>query len=156
VIIITLTLIDNTIFVLQRNPLAVVTGTQPREHYIERINPPYAALMTLMDELPVQANVYSLFEPRTYGLPRRTYPDAIVSNFAHDVYLYHAPAEIIRHWKSEHNTHIIAYERGRDFMVESASSKFPPATQDILKDTLSQLTLISQTPDKVYSIYKIP
>jgi hypothetical protein len=156
VIIITLTLIDNTIFVLQRNPLAVATGAQTREHYIERINPPYAALMTLMDELPIQANVYSLFEPRTYGLPRRTYPDAIVSNFAHDVYLYHSAAEIIQHWKSEQYTHIIVYERGRDFMEDFAPDKFPPATQQILADTLSRLTLISQTPDKVYSIYQIP
>jgi hypothetical protein len=156
VMVITLTLIDNTIFVLQRNPLAVATGAQTREHYIERINPSYAALMTLMDELPAQANVYSLFEPRTYGLPRRTHPDAIVSNFAHDAYLYPTSAEIIQHWKSKQYTHIFVYERGREFMVEFGSGKFPPATQQFLKDTLSQLTLISQTPDKVYSIYQIP
>jgi hypothetical protein len=156
VIVITLTLIDNMIFVLQRNPLAVATGVQTREHYIERINPSYAALMTLMDQLPKQVNIYSLFEPRTYGLPRLTHPDAIVSNFAHDVYLYHSPAEIVQHWKSEHYTHILVYERGQDFMEEFATNKFPPATQQILADTLSRLTLISQTPDKVYSIYQIP
>ena len=62
--------------------------------------------MTLMDELPIDANVYSLFEPRTYGLPRPTQPDAIVSNFAHDVYLYKTPEAIIQHWKSEHYTHV--------------------------------------------------
>jgi hypothetical protein len=112
--------------------------------------------MGLMDELPRQANVYSLFEPRTYGLPRRTYPDAIVSNFAHDVYLYHSAAEIIRHWKSEQYTHILVYERGRDFMEDFAPDKFPPATQQILEDTLSQLTPIGKTPDKIYSIYQIP
>jgi hypothetical protein len=156
VIVITLTLIDNTIFVLQRNPLAVAAGAQTREQYIERINPSYAALMTLMDELPVDASVNSLFEPRTYGLPRHTHPDAIVNNFAHDAYLYQTPVGILQHWKSEQYSYILVYERGLDFMSETATSKFPPATQKLLQDTLDNLTLVGQTPDNVYSIYKIP
>ncbi len=155
-IVITLTLIDNTIFVLQRNPLAVAVGAQSRERYIERINPSYAALMALMDELPTEANVYSLFEPRTYGLPRSTHPDAIVSNFAHDVYLHQTPGAILLQWKAEHYTHVLVYERGLDFMIASASGKFPPAVQNTLQETLGQLELVAQTPDKVYSIYKIP
>jgi hypothetical protein len=155
-IVITLTLIDNAIFVLQRNPLAVATGAQSREHYIERINPSYAALMTLINELPEQANIYSLFEPRTYGLPRPTHPDAIVSNFAHDVYLHHTADEILRQWKAEQYTHVLVYERGLDFMITSPLSKFTPAMQNTLREVLRQLELVAQTPDKVYSIYKIP
>jgi hypothetical protein len=151
---IVLTLIDNTIFVVQRNPLAVATGAQSREGYIERVNPSYAALMTLMDRLPAQAHVYSLFEPRSYGLPRTIQADPIVYNFAHDAYLYGTPQQIIQHWKSEKYTHILVYERGRAFLSETG--KFTPAMQETLKDTVSQLVLIDQTPDHVYTLYQIP
>ncbi|HJS17520.1 MAG TPA: glycosyltransferase family 39 protein [Anaerolineales bacterium] len=155
-LVVVLTLIDNTLFVLQRNPLAVATGAQSRERYIERINPSYAALMTLMEDLPAEARLYSLFEPRSYGLPRTTQPDPIVYNFAYDVYRYKTPADILQHWKSEQYTHILVYERGLDFMKESETDKFTPALQKTLEDTLSQLILIDQTPDQVYSIYQIP
>jgi len=151
-----LTVFDNGIFVLQRNPLAVALGTQSRENYIQRINPSYAALMGLMDELPADARVYSLFEPRTYGLPRPTQPDPIIYNFAYDVFLFQTPDTIIQHWKSEQYTHIIVYERGRDLMSDSPMSKFTPAMQRTLQETLGQLKLINQTPDKVYSLYQIP
>ena len=154
--VIALTIFDNGIFVLQRNPLAVAFGAQSRAQYIARINPSYGALIHSMAELPEDAQVYSLFEPRSYGLPRSIQPDAIVSNFAHDLYLYGTPSVIIEHWKQEGYTHILVYERGLNFMLESPSSQFTPATQAPLQETLNKLQLIDQTPDKVYSIYRIP
>ncbi|HVF26312.1 MAG TPA: hypothetical protein VNA23_10510, partial [Anaerolineales bacterium] len=108
-IVIILTIFDNGIFLLQRNPLAVAFGAQSRVRYIERVNPSYAALMNIMDELPSDAYVYSLFEPRSYDLPRRIQLDAILSNFAHDEYLYHTSTEIIRHWKAKGYTHVLVY-----------------------------------------------
>ncbi len=155
-IVIALTIFDNAIFVLQRNPLAVAIGAQTREKYIERVNPPYASLMNMMDKLPADARVYSLFEPRSYGLPRTTQPDPINYNFAHDLYLYKTPDVIIQHWKSEQYTYVIVYERGLDFMIGSGASKFTPEMQTTLETTLEKLTLIGQTPDKVYSLYEIP
>ena len=154
--VITLTVFDNAIFVMQRNPLAVIFGVQSREQYIARINPSYAQLMTLMDEMPANVKIYSLFEPRTYGLPRRTQPDPIIDNFAHDLYLYKTPNGIIQHWKSQQYTHVIVYERGLDFMTEAGSSQFTPAIQGELETTIEQLQWVGQTFDKVYSIYQIP
>jgi hypothetical protein len=155
-VVLALTLFDQAVFVLQRNPIAIAVGAQSRERYIERINPSYAALIRLMNELPADAKVYSLFEPRTYGLPRFTRPDPIIDNFAHDVYLYKTAAEILQQWKSEQYTHVVVYERGLDFMTESASRKFTPAIQKTLQETLGQLHLLAQTSDQVYSIYEIP
>lgn len=155
-IVILLTVFANGIFVLQRNPLAVALGAQSREQYIVRVNPSYAALLQIMDELPADAYVYSLFEPRSYGLPRRLQPDVIVYNLAHDLHLYGTPSEIIKHWKAKGYTHVLVYERGLDFIIESPSSKFTPAAQSAFDETLARLELISQTPDKVYTIYRIP
>lgn len=151
-----LTIIDNMVFVLQRNPLAVAFGAQSRERYIERVNPSYAALMKLMDELPSDAHVLNLFEPRSYGLPRNIQPDVINSNFAHDLYLYQTPEVIIQQWKSRGYTHVLVYERGLNFMAENASNKFTTSAQKALSETLDQLTLTANTDDGVYSLYQIP
>ena len=151
-----LTVFDLGLFVLQRNPLAVALGAQSRERYIERVNPSYAALMDILDEFPEDVRIYSLFEPRTYGLPRATQPDPILDNFAHAVHVHQTPEAILRHWKAEQFTHILVYERGLEFMIGSELEKFPPPAQNLLNETLDQLVLVAQTPDDVYSIYEVP
>ncbi len=155
-VVIALTLFDNATFVLQRNPLAVAFGVQSRAGYIARINPSYAALMQVMDKLPADARIYTIFEPRSYGLPRRTQPDAVNYNFSHDLYLYKTPAEIIRHWKTEGYTHIIVNERGVSLGADDPSNKFNATRRAALQETLEMLKLITQTPDRAYSIYQIP
>ena len=154
VIVIALTIFENAVFVIQRNPLAVAIGAQSRERYIQRVNPSYAGLMTLIDELPAEAQVYSLFEPRSYGLARHIQADPLLYNFAHDVYLFQTSDRIIEQWRAKHFTHVVVYERGLDLV--RGSTKFTPAVQKLLQETLGQLRLIAQTPDQVYSLYEIP
>jgi len=109
-----------------------------------------------MAKLPSNAYVYSLFEPRSYSLPRRIQPDAINYNFSHDLYLYRTPSQIIQHWKSQGYTHILVYERGLNLGAEDPSSQFTPARRAALQETLAKLEFVSQTPDRDYSIYRIP
>ncbi|MGZ9223740.1 MAG: glycosyltransferase family 39 protein, partial [Anaerolineales bacterium] len=154
--VIALTIFDNGMFVLQRNPLAVAFGAQSREQYIARVNPSYAALIQIMDELPPAAQMYSLFEPRSYGLPRRTQPDAINYNFSHDLYLYETPSGIIQHWKMAGYTHLIVSERGLSLGADDPTNKFNAARRAALHETLEMLEFVNQTPDKNYSIYHIP
>jgi len=153
---IALTVFDNAIFALARNPFAIAFGAQTRTQYIQRINPPYAELMQSMDKLPANAHVYSLFEPRSYSLPRPTQPDAIVANFAHDLYLYQSPDAIIQQWKAEGYTHILVYERGLQFVFENNPEFQAPSIKSAITETFNKLQKVDQTPDGVYSIYKIP
>jgi len=120
------------------------------------VNPSYAALIQVMDTLPADAYVYSLFEPRSYDLPRLIQPDAIVYNFAHDQYLFNTSSEIIQHWKAEGYTHILVYERGLSFMLENPPDQMTSEAQETFRETIQELKLISQTDDKVYTIYQIP
>jgi hypothetical protein len=62
----------------------------------------------------------------------------------------------LRHWKEEQFTHLLVYERGLEFMVDSEQDRFPNESQNILNEILRQLTLVTQTPDDVYSLYEIP
>ena len=155
-VVIALTIFDNAAFVLQRNPLAVALGAQTREGYIARVNPSYAALTQIMDELPEDARLYHLFEPRSYSLPRPVQPDPINYNFYHDLYLYETPSGIIQFWKTEGYTHIVVYERGLSFITEDPSNEFIVDGRNALHETLQSLELVNQTPDEVYSIYRIP
>ena len=155
-LVIALTVFDNGLFVLPRNPLMVAFGAQSRTAYIARVNPSYAGLMNRMEELPANAYVYSLFEPRSYSLPRRVQPDAINYNFSHDLYLYQTPSEIIHHWKSQGYTHVLIYERGLNLGADNPSSQFTPVRREALRQTIEKLEFVSQTPDKDYSIYRIP
>lgn len=149
-VVIALTLFDNGMFVLQRNPLAMALGTQTRLGYIARVNPAYAALMQTVAELPAGAHLYSIYEPRSYGLPRSTQPDPINDNFAHDLHLYGAPSEITAQWQLQGYTHVLVSERGL-----SLSTGEPAIMQQALRETLQSLVLVAQTPDREYSIYRL-
>lgn len=155
-IVIALTLFSNSMFVLRRNPLTVAFGIQSREQYIERTSPSYAALIQLVNELPLNAHIYNLFEPRSYALPRFVQPDVINSNFSHDFYYQEKPSIIIDHWKTEGYTHILINNKGANLGSNDLESQFTPIAKVGLREVLTQLELVSQTSDGVYSIYKIP
>ena len=155
-LIITLTVFDTMVFVVQRNPLAFAIGTQSRQGYIERVSPGYAALIKSLDGLPPDARLYSLFEPRSYGLPRHVQPDPINDNFFHDLHLYRTPATIVEHWKREGYTHILVYERGMSLIIGTDSKEIVATGNDALRQVLQSLELVLQTPDEIYSIYAIP
>ncbi len=155
-IVITLTLAENIMFVLQRNPLAVAVGAQSREAYIQRIAPSYYELMQSMDDLPADAHIYYLFEPRSYDMPRRVQPDALVTNFVHDQFLFKSPDAIIGNWKAQGYTHILVYETGMQFILDQNPGYQSSSVRDAITEILGSLPLVSQTQDKVYSIHRIP
>jgi len=154
-IVIALTLFSNNMFTVRRNPLAVAFGLQTREQYIAKTSPSYAALIELVDELPQDARIYNLFEPRTYALPRFVQPDVINNNFPHDLYYYKSTVGIIHNWKEKGYTHILINSIGANLDNNDPDSTFTPAAKDALREVITELELVSQTPDGVYSIYRI-
>lgn len=155
-IVITTTVFDTALFTIRRNPLLVALGSQSQSDYIQQINPSYSAVIEIMDKLPINAYVYSLYEPRTYLFPRKTQNDNLLYNFSHDSYLYQSPPTIVQHWKNEGYTHVLVYEIGLKFVFTDQSSKFEPSERDLLNKTLQFLNLIDTTPDASYSLYQIP
>jgi len=155
-IVIALTLFSNNMFALRRNPLAVAFGIQTREQYIAKTSPSYAALIELVDELPQDARIYNLFEPRTYALPRFVQPDVINSNFSHDLYYQETPSKVIEYWKTKGYTHVLINNTGAKLESDDPESQFTPAAKDALREVITTLELVNQTPDGVYSIYQIP
>jgi hypothetical protein len=156
IIIVAINLIDATIFVTQRNPLASALGLEPPEAYLSRVQPGYAQAVELLDQTPVDAKIYMILEPRSYYMNRDVQPDPILDNFAHDFYLYDNPNNIFLTWQSDGYTHVLLYRRGLEYLADNNSLKFTKEHQAALDDLIQDhLNLISKTADGAYELYEI-
>ena len=63
---------------------------------------------------------------------------------------------MVQQWKMDGYTHVLVYERGVQLDAALTSNQATTIRQAALKETLERLELVNQTPDKVYTIYRIP
>ncbi|HXF86120.1 MAG TPA: glycosyltransferase family 39 protein [Anaerolineales bacterium] len=145
-----LNLLDATLSVIARNPLAIAVGIVSREEYFSKYQSGYFSALQMISQTPPNAKIYSLLEPRSYGSSREIQPDPILDNFAHDVYLYKDPPSILQAWREEGYTHILLNLRGANLIYENKDE------QKILDETLNLLDLIALSPNGEYALYEIP
>ena len=53
-------------------------------------------------------------------------------------------------------TYVLVYERGLEFMLENNRDRMTDEVLESFLETMQELQVVSQTPDKVYTIYRIP
>ena len=147
---ISINLLDAGLSVIARNPLALATGLTSNQSYLERYQPGYAYAQKAITETMPTAEVYSLFEPRSYGITRNIQPDPILDNFSHDVYMYGDPDSIIRAWQQQGYTHVLLNRRAAGFVLENTGE------QAIFDATMASLKLISVSADGTYELLEIP
>jgi hypothetical protein len=136
--------------VIARNPLSIVTGSVTSQNYLERYQPGYAHALQMVSQTSLNSKVYSLFEPRTYGMNRNIQPDPILDNFSHDLYLYGDPENMINAWRLQGYTYILLNIRGANFILQSTTER---AVLDKIVDLLKPIS-ISQ--DGNYELLEIP
>ena len=143
-------LFDMGLHVIARNPLAVAAGIVTKESYLEKYQPGYAYALQAVSQKDRDSKVYSLFEPRSYGMSRMVQPDPILDNFSHDLYLYGNAESIIREWRQQGYTHVLLNRRAAGFVLESAEE------QVIFDQTIAALRSISESSDGTYELLEIP
>ncbi len=143
-------LLDLGLSTTARNPLATATGIVSREDYMQKFQPEFTSAIRSINSTPQSSSIYFLFEPRIYGAIRETQPDSILDNFAHDVFLYKEPTDIIKAWRLHGYTHVLISIRGARLVLEGTKD------EEILNETIRALTLITTTPDESYELFKIP
>jgi len=148
-------LLNFSLQILARNPLSVAIGITSREEYAEKRQPGYAHALALMKNVPANAKVYFLFEPRSYGINIQVQPDAINANFSHDMWLYKTPEKIIAAWQQQGYTHILLSRSGADFIFQNESFS-PSGEEAILKQVEILLDRIGESQSGEYILYKIP
>jgi len=144
-------LLDASLSVIARNPLAVVTGIVTRDAYFEKYQPGYFSALQMISKTPTNSKIYSLLEPRSYGSLRSIQPDTILDNFSHDVFLYKDPESILEAWRREGHTHVLLNVRGANLYFEKNKDE-----RETLNNTMSFLNLIATSPDGGYAVYEIP
>ena len=144
------------IYTVQRNPLAYALGMETRMDYLERTLPAYAQAIRLVDQTPENARIYSIFEPRSYYLPRDVTIDAILGNLGHDLYVYGSPERVVQSWKDAGYTHVLFYRLGADFLAKNDPRLFPPDQQDAIETIIRDyLEPAGTAPDGTYELYRI-
>jgi len=106
-LVIAVTLLDNSLSLIFRRPLAYALGMESRQSYYERMQPGYAAALALVDSTPADSRIYFMFEPRSYGMTRAVQPDPINDNLMHDFYLFGSAEAILSDWQAQGYTHVL-------------------------------------------------
>jgi hypothetical protein len=143
-------LLDLSLSVIYRNPLALATGIVSRESFMEQFQPDYASALQLVGQAPQNATIYSLFEPRSYGAARTIQPDSLLDNFLHDVFLYEHPDDIVEAWREEDYSHVLLNKRGAEFILSK------PGEMEILNATMDLLQPVAAAPNGNFALYEIP
>jgi hypothetical protein len=144
-------LLDFGLQVAFRNPLMAAIGAESRMDYTARLQPGYANALELVQLTPPNAYIYFLFEPRSYGMPRRVQPDPLNDNWAHDLYLHGSAEASLSYWRSQGFTHVLISRAGADMLFKIAPDQAPS-----LEKLTGLLKLLEKSTDGKVELYQIP
>lgn len=128
------------------NPLAYLSGSETRTTYVERrLGPHYEAMVAINEQLPADAAVLFLWEPRSYYCDLDCRPDSILDAYDHAVYLHEDASVITQAWQEQGVTHLLLNRTGLDFLIESALLFDKPLVETAVLDELTneQLELVT-------------
>jgi hypothetical protein len=124
-----LSLVSAFLSVVQQRPLSVLLGFEAEEDYLSRRLGWYrVAVNTINRELPSDAVVLFLWEPRSYHCEGTCLPDALLDRWLHATqYLYGSDvAKIAGAWRAEGVTHVLFCKAGYEAVL---AGKFDPITE---------------------------
>jgi hypothetical protein len=139
-----LTLVDTTLLTLKINPIPYLVGLETRaENLTRRLGAHYAAMQQINTQLPAEAKILFLWEPRSYYCRRDCRPDSILDTFPHLVYRYGSAGAIAQSWREAGVSHVLIHRAGLNFILNDS-----PETVD--QAVLRQLE--SQYLDELFDV----
>lgn len=131
-----LSAVSNTLATVRDRPFEVLLGFETREEFLARfLGPHYAMTSWINTNLPQNARIVSLWEPRAYYIDRRIEPDAILDRFAHLNFLYHGDADAIADaWRGEGFTHVLLFRAGLNDMLQTGYDPIGASEVQTLQD----------------------
>jgi len=105
---------------LYYRPFSHLIGPETRPEYLtRRLGVHYAVMEEINVQLPTDAVVTFLWEPRSYYCQVDCRPDSILDEYGHLQYLHGQDAEAItRAWRDEGVTHVLVFRLGLDFLLK--------------------------------------
>ncbi|HSJ53237.1 MAG TPA: glycosyltransferase family 39 protein, partial [Anaerolineae bacterium] len=125
-IVLGLDLLASALHFANGNPLRYLVGYESAGDLLDRYQYDYQqAIDYINQELPPEAKIYFLWEPRSFYCQRNARPDAILDAFLHLRYRFGAAEDIARYLRTEGYTHVLLHERGMRAIVQAG---FDPVT----------------------------
>jgi len=119
--------------------LAYLVGAESRAAYLARQLGAYdAALRFVNTQLPRDARVLFLWEPRSYHAVRATQPDAILDAWAHWRWRSSDTATIADEWRARGYTHVLLNRAGLDYILQSGYDPISLADVRVLQELLAR------------------
>jgi len=139
------------------NPLPVVLGLEAREDYLaRRLGWYYAAVEDVNRELPPDAVLLFLWEPRSYHCTADCRPDALLDRFLHTTHLYgYDAARIAAAWRAEGVTHVLLHRTGLEHIIEAGFDPITPDDLRVLDELRTHHLVLVENFGDVYELYRL-
>jgi 4-amino-4-deoxy-L-arabinose transferase-like glycosyltransferase len=110
--------------------------------------------MQAVNDLPPDAVVTFLWEPRSYYCLRDCRPDSILDEFGHLTYQYGNAEAIAKAWRADGVSHLLLYQAGLDLILKAKSADNEPLTEPkVLRELRSKhLQLVETIGENVYQL----
>jgi hypothetical protein len=148
-------LINQFLFWLGESPWAYLLGEQTRSaNLLRRLGGHYEAMTWLNENLPDEAVVIFLWEPRSYFCDMDCRPDSILDRMGHLEYLYEDAEGIAAAWQDQGVTHLLVWRTAIDFILaQQAETGLYRVNQPLLTDLQEQyFTLVGEVGG--YEVYE--
>ncbi|MFQ5616569.1 MAG: hypothetical protein ACE5GO_08935, partial [Anaerolineales bacterium] len=140
------------VYTVRQGAIQVLLGLWSPETYLARNLGMYALAMQGIDELPEDARVLMLWEPRSFYCAPRCLPDEILDRWLTDRNRYHTPEAILRSWRQAGFTHVLFRRSGADFFRQD--DRYQPSDWETLDDLFAELPIHTDL-NQVYTLYSL-
>ncbi|UCC65014.1 MAG: glycosyltransferase family 39 protein [Anaerolineae bacterium] len=121
VIVLALNVVCQGLDVLRVDPLPYLVGLETEPEFLRRnLGAHYRAMEIIAADLPSDARVRFLWEPRSYYCQRDCQPDSILDAFPHLVHRYGSADAIAQAWQQEGVTHVLIFRAGLGFVLNES------------------------------------
>jgi 4-amino-4-deoxy-L-arabinose transferase-like glycosyltransferase len=152
-----LLLFSTSIGFLHINPLPVLVGLESRDSYLSRrLGWYYAVVQDINQEMPADAVVLFLWEPRSYHCQGECWPDALLDRFLHTTHRYGYDAEAIAAaWREEGVTHVLLHQAGLEAILAAEFDPVTPEDLETLEDLRAGYLLPVREWGNAYVLYEL-
>jgi hypothetical protein len=140
---------------LQINPLPAVLGLESRDDYLtRRLGWYYVVIEAINRELPPDAVVLFLWEPRSYHCRADCRPDALLDRWLHTTHVYGYDADgIADAWYADGVTHVLLCRTGYQSILEAGFDPVTEFDQAALERVLAEEMVQAADFGGVYELY---
>jgi len=138
---------------LASDRLVFLLGARSHDDYLRAHLGAHYAAMQAVNELPPEARVVFLWEPRSFYCRVECWPDSLLDRWWHLRRTLNSPAAIAQEWQRQGFTHVLLYRTGYEAIVEAG---FDPITLDdqvALDNLLHERARLIQDVGGAYSLF---